>query len=217
LNQWENVILLVEDNLMNQQIIKDFLHHFDLALHIAENGKIAIEQAKKLLPDLILMDLHMPEMDGLQATQYMRSLPALAKTPIVAISADAFIEQQEKAFAKGVNYYLTKPIDLRKLFNILTECLKIEKTDTKTLDKQVDTISSQAKIMLGKQLENLLKIPIYQTENIESHLHKIRYDLEKYPIGLEEKLARIEDAIFEGDGERISLIAKEIREKYLPI
>lgn len=211
----DNVILLVEDNQMNQQIIKDFLHHFDLDLYIVENGKQAIEQAKKLLPHLILMDLHMPEMDGLQATQILRSLPELAQTPIVAISADAFTEQQERAFAKGVNYYLTKPIDLRKLFDILTQCLKIEKLADKTDEKQNDTIPIQSQQILSKGINQLLKIPIYHTEEMENQLHQIRYNLGKYPIGLEEKLARIEDAIFEGDEEKIKVVIQEIQERYI--
>jgi PAS domain S-box-containing protein len=211
----DNVILLVEDNPMNQQIIKDFLHHFDLDLYIVEDGKQAIEQAKKLLPHLILMDLHMPEMDGLQATQILRSLPELAQTPIVAISADAFIEQQERAFARGVNYYLTKPIDLRKLFDILTQCLKIEKVENKTDEKQNDAIPPQSQQILIKGINQLLKIPIYHTEEMENQLHQIRHNLGKYPIGLEEKLARIEDAIFEGDEEKISTVSKEIYERYI--
>ncbi len=211
----DNVVLLVEDNPLNQQIIKDFLHHFDLDLHIVEDGKKAIEQAKKLQPHLILMDLHMPEMDGLQATQILRSLPELAQTPIAAISADAFIEQQEKAFAKGINYYLTKPIDLRKLFDILTQCLKIEKLEDKANEKQHDTISPQFKKILEQGILLLLKIPIYHTEDIENQLYKIRYSLGRYPIGLEEKLARIEDAIFEGDEKTIKIVAQEIQERYI--
>jgi CheY-like chemotaxis protein len=211
----DNLVLLVEDNPLNQQIIKDFLHHFDLDLYIVEDGKKAIEQAKKLQPHLILMDLHMPEMDGLQATQVLRSLPELAQTPIVAISADAFIEQQEKAFVKGVNYYLTKPIDLRKLFDILTQCLKIEKLENKADNKQNDAISPQSKKILEQGILQLLKIPIYHTEDIENHLYRIRYSLERYPIGLEEKLARIEDAIFEGDEDTIKIVAQEIQERYI--
>ncbi|SFF29170.1 PAS domain-containing hybrid sensor histidine kinase/response regulator [Thermoflexibacter ruber] len=213
----DNVILLVEDNPMNQQIIKDFLHHFDLDVYVVEDGKQAIEQAKRLLPHLILMDLHMPEMDGLQATQILRSLPELAQTPIVAISADAFIEQQERAFAKGVNYYLTKPIDLRKLFDILTQCLKIEQVENKIDEKQNDTISYPSQKILTQGIHQLLKIPIYHTEELENQLYQIRYGLGKYPIGLEEKLARIEDAIFEGDEEKIKAVSKEIYERYIEI
>ncbi|MCU0391442.1 MAG: ATP-binding protein [Thermoflexibacter sp.] len=211
----QNKILLFEDNLLNQQIIMDFLHHFDLKLEVAENGDIGIEKAKQLLPNLIMMDLHMPETDGLQATQYLRSLPEFAQTPIVAISADAFIEQQEKAFAKGVNYYLTKPIDLRKLFEILLECLIIEKINEDTTNTSLETLSDNAQQVLEQYLKKLLKTPIYQTEDLENDLHQIRYSLKKYSIGLEEKFARVEDAIFEGDEIQIHLLAQEIAHKYL--
>ena len=120
----DHKILLVEDNLMNQNMMKKLLQEFNLHVDLASNGTEAIDMAVQMSPDLILMDMHMPQMDGTEATKAIRQINTLKKIPIIAISADAFEEKQKAALKIGVNDYLTKPIDLNKLIDTLQKYLK---------------------------------------------------------------------------------------------
>ena len=122
----DNCVLVVEDNLMNQEMIRALFEDLGIKIHLAENGIRGVEKAGELLPDLIFMDMHMPDMDGLQATKKIRDCVDTSELPIVALSADAFVEQQEKAFAFGIVDYLTKPIELERLLPVLERYLRAE-------------------------------------------------------------------------------------------
>ncbi len=118
------VILMMEDNLMNQTVTKAMFEKLGFTLQIANNGKEGIEKAKAVHPDLILMDVHMPEMDGFEASVLLRQMPEFQKTPIVIISADAFNEQKQRAFEIGIFDYLTKPLKIDALLPVLGKYLR---------------------------------------------------------------------------------------------
>ena len=122
----DNVVLLVEDNRVNQLVVTALFKRLGLSLHVANNGREGIEKVATLQPDLVLMDIHMPEMDGLEATRRLREDPAYQHLPIIAMSADAFAEQQLEAKAAGMNDYTTKPIEFEKLVQLLSYYLKTE-------------------------------------------------------------------------------------------
>ncbi|MDN5199764.1 ATP-binding protein [Fulvivirgaceae bacterium BMA10] len=122
----DNIVLVVEDNLLNQDLLKSLLTQLGVKTYLADNGKTGVEMAIELNPDIILMDIHMPVMDGLEATETLREIKSLKNTPIIGVSADAFMEQQRNALSKGVNDYLTKPIDFNKLMPILKKYLRAE-------------------------------------------------------------------------------------------
>ncbi len=84
---------------------------------------------QQLKPDLILMDIQMPEMDGVQATRLLRANPEVAKTPIIALTSLAMPGDREKCFEAGVNEYLAKPVSLKKLVETITHQLALSKTD----------------------------------------------------------------------------------------
>ncbi|XP_060085176.1 signal transduction histidine-protein kinase BarA-like [Ylistrum balloti] len=117
------VILVVEDNKLNQLTITALFELFNLTIHLASNGQEAIQKTKVLDPDLIFLDLHMPDMSGLEVIEILRSITAYRDTPIIILSADAIIEQQEKALAVGASAYLTKPIEIDKLSLLLKKYL----------------------------------------------------------------------------------------------
>ncbi len=119
----ETRVLLVEDNLMNQEMIKALFEDIGASLEIAENGKEGIQKALEWQPDLIFMDIHMPVMGGLDATHQLLSHDQFKKVPIIALTADAFTQQQEAAMAVGMTDFLTKPIDLDVLLAILKKYL----------------------------------------------------------------------------------------------
>ncbi|MEM6721267.1 MAG: ATP-binding protein [Bacteroidota bacterium] len=113
-------ILVAEDNKLNQLFIKQLLKKWDAETTIVENGQEAVEVVKMHDFDLILMDIQMPVLDGLEATAAIRALDQTKKdVPIVACSADVFPESRQKAEEAGVNYYITKPISAKSINEIL--------------------------------------------------------------------------------------------------
>ncbi|MDF1549159.1 MAG: ATP-binding protein [Bacteroidales bacterium] len=109
-------ILVVEDIPLNQLLIKTILDEFGYENQIAENGKIAIEKMKSEPFDLILMDLQMPEMNGFEATEYIRKTMN-SQIPIIALTADVTTVDLNKCKDFGMNDYITKPLDERLLYN----------------------------------------------------------------------------------------------------
>ncbi|TPN84810.1 PAS domain-containing hybrid sensor histidine kinase/response regulator [Aquimarina algicola] len=114
-------VLVVEDNKMNQFFIKQLLSNWNIDVQIADHGKIALEKLENNVFDLILMDMHMPVMDGAETTIQIRKMqdPKVSKIPIVACSADVFPESKKKAFEAGMDFYLTKPLGENELREIL--------------------------------------------------------------------------------------------------
>ncbi|MDI1232773.1 MAG: chemotaxis protein CheB [bacterium] len=116
-------ILVVEDVRLNQLLMQTLLDDFGFGYEIAENGKIATEKLALSHFDLVLMDLQMPEMDGFEATDYIRNVMHLT-IPIIALTADVMTMDLDKCNAIGMNGYLTKPIDEKLLYHKITEVLK---------------------------------------------------------------------------------------------
>ncbi|MES2559308.1 MAG: response regulator [Bacteroidota bacterium] len=110
-------ILLVEDNKMNTLILSKFLSRWNVECDTAESGREALEKLAQGTYELILMDLHMPDMDGFETTTIIRSFNK--EIPIFALTADAFAETRIKALACGMNDFIPKPFDPTALFNKL--------------------------------------------------------------------------------------------------
>lgn len=113
------LILLVEDNEANISMIESYLQARGLQVLLARNGVEAIQMASQNQPDLILMDIQMPEMDGFEATQRIRTESDLKETPIIALTALAMPGDRERCLEAGATDYLTKPISLKHLVRIL--------------------------------------------------------------------------------------------------
>jgi CheY-like chemotaxis protein/HPt (histidine-containing phosphotransfer) domain-containing protein len=121
-------ILLAEDNPINQQLALEYLQRSDATIDIAESGRKAIDLALTNTYDAILMDIHMPEVDGLSATMAIRD--AGLTMPIIAVSADAMAERRSAALTAGCNAYVTKPIDFDELLATLSGLLGAQPQDT---------------------------------------------------------------------------------------
>ena len=125
-----NIVLCVEDHFINQKMIAAIFKDLGIDIHIANNGREGYEKAQQLKPDLILMDLHMPLMDGFETVRKIRANPHLMKVPVVALSADAFIEQQRGALDAGFDDYITKPVDLDRDIPIFAKYLRPARRST---------------------------------------------------------------------------------------
>jgi len=108
-------ILLVEDNEMNRDMLSRRLERRGYQVVIAEDGATGVTKAKSEAPDLILMDMSLPVMDGWEATRQIKAVPETQHIPIIALTAHAMAGDEEKALAAGCNDYETKPVDLPKL------------------------------------------------------------------------------------------------------
>ena len=102
-------ILYVEDNEMNRKIVRDLLKHTTYLLLEAPDGEAGVAMALERRPDLILMDVQLPKVSGFEATRALRAEPAMADTPIIAITSFALSGDQQKAKDAGASAYLAKP------------------------------------------------------------------------------------------------------------
>ena len=112
-------VLLVEDNDFNQEVVNEILQDAGIVTTIANNGQEAIDLAMKQPFDLVLMDIQMPVMDGLDATMRLRSEPRLQQLPIIAMTAHALVDEQNQCMAVGMNDFLSKPVDPKTLLSTM--------------------------------------------------------------------------------------------------
>ena len=119
-------ILLVEDNRINQMVAGRMLDKLGLSYDIAENGRVALETSRAAHYDLVLMDMQMPEMDGIEATRAWRAREAetgAPRVPIVAMTANALDEDRVHCLAAGMDDHLAKPVEMDKLAAVMKHWL----------------------------------------------------------------------------------------------
>ncbi|WP_097654438.1 PAS domain S-box protein [Candidatus Chloroploca asiatica] len=116
-------ILLVEDKAISIVAMSDYLSNLGYSIITATNGQEAIERAQAHTPDLILMDIHMPVMDGLQSIRRLRADPRFATVPIIALTALAMTGDRERCLAAGATDYLSKPVKMRQLAALIARLL----------------------------------------------------------------------------------------------
>lgn len=121
-------ILIVEDDVFGQEIIAEYVGAVGLAVELAGDGVDALEKAARTRYELVLMDIQMPRMDGLNATRHLRQLVGYAETPIIAVTAHAYAMAEEMSRQAGMNAFLTKPLDPGALYATLLEWLDRSKS-----------------------------------------------------------------------------------------
>jgi two-component system, cell cycle response regulator DivK len=108
-----STILIVEDNDKNMKLVRDILRHKGYTTLEAETGGEGVRLAIEHRPDLVLMDIQLPDIDGIRALQLIREQPALDATPVLAVSASVMPEEQAKVVHSGFDGFITKPINVR--------------------------------------------------------------------------------------------------------
>lgn len=108
-------ILVVEDNSLNLKLMRDVLQHCGFEVVEARSGEEGVHLARSCSPDLVLMDLQLPGIDGVEALHQIRGDPSVADVPVVAVTAFAMQADRDRAYSDGFDGYLSKPISVRAL------------------------------------------------------------------------------------------------------
>jgi CheY-like chemotaxis protein len=175
-------ILLAEDNPVNQEVALSMLEIYGCKADIAENGVQAVKKASQKTYDLILMDCHMPEMDGFEATSQIRKHEQLKgnshHVPIIAMTANVQKGIQEECQSFGMDGYLSKPFNMEQLESVLNQWINTGKkrTNTKIPSKTAPIESQHTDIPTGKKIlekEALAKIRALQREGAPDILNKV--------------------------------------------
>ncbi len=119
-------ILIVEDNEANRKLMKDILKFYGYSIVEATDGKEGIDAAKAHTPDVILMDIQMPVMNGYEAIKILKNDPNTRQIKIVAITSFAMVGDKEKILQAGADDYITKPINTRELPKIIKRILDVK-------------------------------------------------------------------------------------------
>jgi PAS domain S-box-containing protein len=193
-------VLVVEDISLNQLLLKTLLDEFGFDMDIAENGKVAISLLEKNKYDIILMDLQMPEMNGFEATHYIRKHMNL-QVPIIALTADVTTVDADKCKEVGMNDYISKPIDEQALYNKILKFLKIAANRPLPVRSQpTATASPQIRITDLSYLNRL-------TRNNAAQVNEM---IEIYLVETPELVLAMKKAIVARDWERLQAAAHSI-------
>jgi PAS domain S-box-containing protein len=162
-------ILVVEDMELNQLLMKTLLDDFGFECDITANGKLAIEKLKTKTYDIILMDLQMPEMDGFEATEYIRNTMK-SQVPIIALTADVTTVDVEKCKAVGMNDYMAKPVDERLLYSKLIAFSKKPILIIENKNGQNGNVKKIKYVDMNYLIKLTKSNPILMTEMINAYL-----------------------------------------------
>ena len=178
-------LLLAEDHPVNREVILELLHAVGLIVETAEDGLQAVEKARTQSIDLILMDMQMPNMDGLEATRAIRQLPGWETKPIVAITANAFDEDRLACEEAGMNDFLTKPVKPEALYQTIQLWLATVRasnvaeyaTDSPVVDSASERRNAEHPEHPEETLERLAALP---GMNVKRGLSTLRGNRVKY-------------------------------------
>nr|WP_288931469.1 ATP-binding protein [uncultured Allomuricauda sp.] len=181
-------ILVVEDHPMNQEMIRALFSELGAEILLASNGREGVSLAKRYNPDIIFMDIHMPEIDGFETLKLIQKFNL--EVPVIGLSADAFKEHQEAAIKAGFSAYLTKPVHVPRLVGLLKQFLPDASVQ---MIKTGNTLDDQQLHQRARALEAIQKLPIFETEKLAEVAATLSEILPSAALN------KLEDAIYTGD------------------
>jgi two-component system sensor histidine kinase/response regulator len=206
-------ILLVEDNIFNQQVASEILQEVGINVSIANNGKEAIECLLQKTFDCVLMDVQMPVMDGFEATRQIRTTPVLANTIIIAMTANAGVEDKARCFAAGMNDFISKPVFADQLYAVIAKHLNVvdmlvveelPKLATYPLRRSAD-LQAQTGRSAEREVAALIDLTSLG-KMLGFDPHKINKFAQKFLNSAQQGLVEIEAALKEGNWEALAAL-----------
>ncbi len=181
-------ILLVEDNKINQLVTKQMLEERGYEVYIASNGKKALEILDKKNFDVILMDIQMPEMDGIEATRRIREVEKEKNIHynIVALTGYAVEGDKERFLSSGMDAYLSKPIQMKELFESIDNMVKNKKNPLQSIKKEIQSLEREERDKGSKKIEEKKRIFI---SNLKEEIKKINLALDLNEMMKAERIA----------------------------
>jgi signal transduction histidine kinase/CheY-like chemotaxis protein/Asp-tRNA(Asn)/Glu-tRNA(Gln) amidotransferase C subunit len=206
-------ILVIDDNYENRLIIKELLEPLGLNVVEAVNGKEGLEKTKELCPNLIIMDLIMPEMDGFDSTRQIRKIPQFKEIPIIAASASVFEHHRKESFNAGCNNFIAKPIYDNELLNLISKYLHLEAIYEETVESvttEEETNSEELSLLPTEQAKILLNLAmIGDIEGIFEFVEQLK-QLDKQLVPVATRICELANQF---DNEKICELAQKSLEK----
>ncbi|GAB4261880.1 MAG: hypothetical protein Kow0065_12480 [Methylomicrobium sp.] len=172
-------VLVAEDNPINREVVIELLHSVGLSVDIAENGAVALAKVHRAHYDLVLMDMQMPEMDGLDATRGIRAHPEFARLPILAMTANAYEEDRRACFQAGMNDFVAKPVIPESLYDAVLRWLACDGKTRATTQIELAPNERSAPVA-GFARERLVSMPPIAGVDGEQGLRAVKGDTDKY-------------------------------------
>ncbi|MBD9355229.1 PAS domain S-box protein [Methylomonas albis] len=178
-------VLLAEDNPINQEVALELLQEAGLLVDLAENGRIACEMAAKNAYDLILMDMQMPDMDGIAATLAIRRMPGREKTPILAMTANAFDEDRQNCLNAGMSDHIPKPVNPEVLYDAILRWMPPQAEAGELVRVASPSGRGDGTVLLHERLASIpgldLKAGLYNVQNkLPFYLRQLRHFAERH-------------------------------------
>jgi PAS domain S-box-containing protein len=177
-------LLIADDIAVNLLLLEEILKPFPFTVYSAHNGLEACQQAEKILPDLILMDIKMPVMNGIEALHVLRNNPQTAKIPVIALTAFSLNTERNTLMEEGFDDYLSKPIALLELLKLLQLYLEVSPVPFTAPTESPSAKQAQTPIIQAQRLQALTQIWLPRWESV--HHSMILDELESFAQELEE-------------------------------
>lgn len=203
-------LLLAEDNELNQVVAVDTIKKWgkDIHIEVAENGRIATEKLQQNRYDLVLMDVQMPEMDGIEATQYIRKILGMTDLPILAMTAYATSGEAERTIIAGMNDYISKPFNPKKLYKKIVQLTHVQQLPHPTAansDSPQAAADSNANIQ--QRMTNLDFLDEAIGGDVELKAKMLGIILRETP----EEVAKMEQYYYEKNWDRLRAVAHKFK------
>jgi PAS domain S-box-containing protein len=202
-------ILVAEDVELNQFLAKHILESWGFSVDIANNGKEAVDCVQQKHYDLILMDIQMPEMDGIVATQTIRKLSdtAVAGIPIIALTANALKGDDQRYLNAGMNDYITKPYTEERLYKVISKYLKATENNPSTKNKTENFTPAEPAAATEEKIYDLSMVNVIGKNNPAFVKTMIKLFLDTIPLDLK----KLQDAATNEEWEKVGFTAHKMK------